>query len=282
MTGLTSDLHPITGVAAGVPYLAVPPPGGARPDAPVVIGWHLLDPPRTEAAFAAALPLAGLDAWRIYLGLPLAGSRGLPPDEIMRLGYEDVVANLYEPIAFGALAEFPAALAELRQTLRLDASPIGVFGGSMGAAVAQLVVLESEVEVGAAVLISPLIRLADAVGEGEQIWGQAYQWTDASRAVADRLDFLNRAAEFEKTGQPSLHIVIGAEDQSFYGSAHQLRDAVAQCYRDPSRVAITDIAGMGHALADEPGIEPAPQTPHAAEVDRIVTSWFSEHLRPSA
>lgn len=27
--------------------------------------WHLTDQPRTKATFAAALPLSGLDAWRI-------------------------------------------------------------------------------------------------------------------------------------------------------------------------------------------------------------------------
>jgi hypothetical protein len=40
-----------------------------------VVAWHLLDSPRTEAALAAAVPLAGLDAWRIYFGLPLSGAR---------------------------------------------------------------------------------------------------------------------------------------------------------------------------------------------------------------
>src|SRR5919197_6457180 len=42
--------EPITGRAAGVPFIAVPPANGPRPDAPTVVGWHLLDPPRTEAA----------------------------------------------------------------------------------------------------------------------------------------------------------------------------------------------------------------------------------------
>src|SRR5690606_13993047 len=63
-----SDREQYAGVAAGVPYLLLPPALG-RGGAPIVIGWHLLDPPRTEAAFAAALPLDGLDAWRLYLGL---------------------------------------------------------------------------------------------------------------------------------------------------------------------------------------------------------------------
>src|SRR5687768_16775494 len=99
----------ITGTTAnGVPFLVAP---ASRPDAPVVLAWHLLDPPRTEAAMAAALPLAGLGAWKIYLGLPLSGSR-MPAggvEEIQRLGMEDAVLNLFWPIQQQALAEFPDA-----------------------------------------------------------------------------------------------------------------------------------------------------------------------------
>ena len=57
---------PITGVAAGVPFLAIPPsvgapaPDGRRHAVPLIVAWHLMDPPRSEAAFAAALPLNGL------------------------------------------------------------------------------------------------------------------------------------------------------------------------------------------------------------------------------
>ena len=40
-----------TGTAAGVPYVALPPTTG-RADAPLVVAWHLLDPPRTPEAFA--------------------------------------------------------------------------------------------------------------------------------------------------------------------------------------------------------------------------------------
>jgi hypothetical protein len=35
---------------------------------------------------------------------------------------------------------------------------------------------------------------------------------------------------------------------------------------------------MEHALAEEPGIEPAPQTPHAAAVDRLAVKWFQRRL----
>jgi hypothetical protein len=35
---------------------------------------------------------------------------------------------------------------------------------------------------------------------------------------------------------------------------------------------------MEHALADEPGIEPAPQTEVAKRVDTIAAGWLREHL----
>ena len=35
---------------------------------------------------------------------------------------------------------------------------------------------------------------------------------------------------------------------------------------------------MGHALGDEPGVQPAPQTPAAAEVDRLAVDWLRRHL----
>lgn len=63
---------PITRLADGVPYVALPPEGEG---APLVVAWHLHDPPRSERAMAAVLPLKGLPAWRVYLGLPLSGSR---------------------------------------------------------------------------------------------------------------------------------------------------------------------------------------------------------------
>jgi hypothetical protein len=35
---------------------------------------------------------------------------------------------------------------------------------------------------------------------------------------------------------------------------------------------------MTHALADEPGLEPAPQNAFAAAVDEAVAPWLSRHL----
>src|SRR6266536_5114880 len=86
---------PLLGVAAGVPYVALPPTRGRR-RAPLVVAWPGLDPPRTQQAMAAALPLARLAAWRVYLGLPMVGTRAPAggPEELARLGVDDFVGTL--------------------------------------------------------------------------------------------------------------------------------------------------------------------------------------------
>jgi hypothetical protein len=45
------------GTSGGVPYLALPPPDGV--ERPALVGTlHMMDPPRSEAAMASALPMA--------------------------------------------------------------------------------------------------------------------------------------------------------------------------------------------------------------------------------
>src|SRR5215472_2540624 len=123
---------PVSGVAAGVPYVALPP--ARRHDgperAPLIVAWHLNDPPRSAAAMASALPLAGVAAWRVYLDLPMHGRRQLPGglEEFMALGYQDAVLKAFEPQVTRAVTEFPAVLAKLRAQLPITGGPIGVVG----------------------------------------------------------------------------------------------------------------------------------------------------------
>jgi dienelactone hydrolase len=268
-----------TGTAAGVPFVAVPPASGGA-DSPVVLAWHLMDAPRSEAAMAAALPLAGLDAWRIYLGLPMHGAR-LPEggfDALMQLGYADAVMNLYGPISAQAAEESGPACAELRERFGFRDGPVGLLGGSLGAAVAQLVIAGGAFDVAAAVLVSPLARLEAVVAAVGRTFGITYPWSEPSLEVARRMDFVARADEVAAC--PATRIVVGAEDDEsgFREPAAQLRDALAQ---RSVEVDLAVVPGMGHAFAEEPGIEPAPQLPTAAEVDRLAVDWFARYLSPS-
>jgi hypothetical protein len=282
---LTTPATPLNGVASGVPFLAVPPLTGSHPSTPVMVAWHMLDSPRTETAFAAALPLEGLDAWRIYLGLPLTGSR-LPAggiDELMRLGSEDAVLNLHGPISAQAAEEFEPAFTELRTRLNFGDGPVGVLGGSLGAAVAQLILAQSSVMVSAAVLVSPLVQLRPVVDALAQRYGFVYPWSDPSLAVARRLDFVARAEEIAQRGQPAILLVVGQEDdpEGFHTPAKRLHAALTAQYTDPNRSQLVMVPDMAHALAEEPGMEPAPQTSHAAEVDRHAVTWLRHHLTSS-
>ncbi len=273
-----------SGIAGEVPYVALPPANRRNDEdaAPLIVAWHLNDPPRSAAAMASALPLAGVAAWRVYLDLPMHGRRQLPGglDEFMQLGYEDAVLNAFEPQVTQAVAEFPAVLAELRARLPLTDGPIGLVGASIGTLPAQLVIAERAAQVSAAVLISPVIQLAEVVAANERRFDVTYPWSDPSHAVAARLDFVARADELAGGDpQPALLLITGADDDpSFPLQTERLQAELSERYNEPGRLRRMSIPGMTHAFAAEPGIEPAPQTTEAQQVDAAATEWFRRWL----
>jgi pimeloyl-ACP methyl ester carboxylesterase len=275
------DDRPVSGVAAGVPYVALPPADG-RDRAPLVVAWHLMDPPRSEAAMSAALPLAGVNAWRVYLGLPMFGARAPSggPEEIMRLAAEDYVLNLFRPVVEQAATEAPAAVDALREQLSIGDGPVGLLGGSAGGAVALLLLAESPLRVAAAALVNPVVRVESVMAAGERMYNMSYSWTEESRAAADRFDFVARATEIGKRDpQPPVLLVGGSQDDPGYReSLEELRDELRDTYAEPDRVGFVSVPEMAHALAEEPGMESAPQTAEAKKVDSAVTDWFRRYL----
>ena len=117
----------ITGTAAGVPFTALPPAGAIDGPAPLMVTWHMLDAPRTDAAFAAALPMTGVPAWRVHLGMPMCGARMVDGrvDAVIALAREDALLAFLAPFVHQAADEFPAALTALRDQLPVDDEPVG-------------------------------------------------------------------------------------------------------------------------------------------------------------
>ena len=116
--------------------------------------------------------------------------------------------------------------------------------------------------------------LRPVVAELATFFGMDYRWTPGSEAVADRMDLVARADGF--AGTP-VRLIVGADDDAdaFLHPAEDLRDTLT------ARGTAADlhvIEGMGHALAEEPGVEPAPQTAHAAQVDRLAVAWLAQAL----
>jgi hypothetical protein len=74
--------------------------------------------------------------------------------------------------------------------------------------------------------------------------------------------------------------VVGADDDedSILLPAERLSAAIADRAGDAARSDVVVVDGMAHALAEEPGLEPAPQTAAAATVDGHAVEWFARHL----
>jgi pimeloyl-ACP methyl ester carboxylesterase len=256
----------ITGVAAGVPFTALPPTVAGP--APLVVTWHMLDAPRTDAAFAAALPMTELPAWRVHLGMPLCGARMVngSMDAVIELAMQDVVLSYLAPFVHQAAREFPAALATLRAQLPVDDGPIYLLGGSLGGAVALEILTDPPTPIAAAALVNPAIRIRSVVSLVPT--PSPYPWTPEADAAADHLDFVARAAAITTP----LLIVSGALDHPV------LRADAADLAAALDQAQLTDIPNLAHPLADEPGIAPAPQLPQAKAVDSALTEWFVRQL----
>jgi len=68
------------------------------------------------------------------------------------------------------------------------------------------------------------------------------------------------------------------DDASVREPVEELWHTLADHYHDPGRVGLLVAPEMGYALPEEPGVDPAPQTPDAAWVDAAVTAWLDRYL----
>jgi hypothetical protein len=258
---------PITGTAAGVPFTALPPADDGA--APLIVTWHMLDAPRSNAAFAAALPMNDLPAWRVHLGMPLCGARMVDGsmDAALELVRKDVLMSYLYPFVRQAAEEFPAALASIRTQLPVDDGPIGVLGGSLGGAVALRILADTEIPVFAGAVVNAAIHMRSVV----DLFPGDYPYDAESEKAVDSLDFVAKAGVI--AGRAPLLVVSGELDYpALRADASRLANALGE------RSELLPIPGLAHPLADEPGIEPAPQLPLAREVDAGLTTWFRRHL----
>ena len=261
--------------------MALAPESGAH-EAPLVVVLHMMDPPRSEAAMAAALPLRAVTAWRVYLGLPMFGSR-MPaggPDEVMRLAAEDALLNVIAPVIETAAAELPSAVQALRQQLQISEGEIGLVGGSAGGAAVLLALADSDLPVAVAALINPASQASAVVEAGSRRFGVEYAWSQPSRAAADRLDFVRRAGEIAAR-RPSLPLlcVVGEDDDSaFVDSTNQLDSALGEAFGSRDSLGFVTVPGLAHGLAEEPGIAPAPQSEGARQADDAVAGFLNRYL----
>jgi predicted esterase len=263
--------RPRVGTVAEVPYVALPPTAvdaeGERSPT-LIVAWHGFDPPCTEAAFAAAVPMTGVPAWRVYPGLrpPGGGPAGVR---------DRVYLDLFGPAVEHAVDRLPGVVEGVRRDLGLAEGPLGLAGFSVGGAAVLLALATDAVPVTAAALVAPVAVPARAVAALERRSGRAYEWTDRTRAVAERLDFMARADEIAER-DAALLLVSGTEDDVVTpADVAGLRDLLIA--RGAGTVEAATFR-MTHALAAEPGTDAVPPTADAVSVDHALTDWFRAHL----
>ncbi|WP_431872780.1 alpha/beta hydrolase family protein [Nocardiopsis eucommiae] len=274
---------PVTGTVAGVPFLALPPACAAQAPAPLVVGLHAFEPPRSQAALAGAIPMAPLPAWRIHLGLPEFGAR-LPEGgvaEINRRGEQDYLLELFGPIVEEAAAELPRVTDELRAVFPVADTPVGLVGVGAGATAALLALAENRLPVGAAAVINPIVDPAHLVAAREHRTGVPYHWSAQAHQARSWLDLTAHAETLSRTGVPVLIVNGGLDDVSPPEHGRALHDALARSGTDRApehalrHIVVPDLA---HAIGPEPGLEPGPLTPAGVLTDRALTEWFHLHL----
>lgn len=215
----------ITGTAAGVPYVALPPRTGRR----LVLAWHLLGEPGTPQDMAATLPLPEVDAWRVYPALPLREPR------------PDFLLDGYAPLVTEAADVVPDLVTALRAELGC-AGPVDVVGGSAGGHVALLTAVRGEVPVRRVAVVNPAVT-AQSVIEASVAAGAlpAYEWTPAAHAAAAPLDVLAAADRFTAP----LLLVRGADEYPAFRPVQQkLCDAVPGAK-------LVDVDGLAHMLVTQ-------------------------------
>jgi len=230
----------IAGEADGVRFVATPPARGGRR---LVLVWHLLGEPGTPEAMAAALPLTGVDAWRLYAALPPWGEG---PDRMV---------DGYVPMVASAVNAIPALVAAARDQLGCHDGPVDLVGGSAGGHIALTAAVRRAVPVRRVAVVNPAVRV-EAVAEASIAAGalDSYTWTDTARAAVQPWDVLARA---DRLDAPLL-ILRGEHEYPAFRPVQ-----AALCAAAPN-ARLADVPGLAHMLVTAQDV-----------VDAEVTAWLA-------
>ena len=248
---------------------------------PPVLLWHGFGPPETPSDLMKALPLDEVPAVKVYLGLPLLGTRAPPggSEEIGRRQAQDYVTLLFEPSVIGAANELPGIADELKVRQCLGATEgIGLFGFSAGGSAVLIALAEKRVRVRAAVVVNAPANLESAIAALEHATGRKYQWTPRSARIAERADAVRRSAAIGSDRPPPALLVFHGADDSIVtpNGATALGQALRPFYHDANydeRLRVTIAPGVSHKWTDPAAVD---------AVRASVADWFNRFMREPA
>lgn len=246
---------------------------------PIVL-WHGFGPPASERALMEALPLDDVPAVKVYLGLPMFGSRA-PADgtkELARRQQEDLATLVFEPAVMGAAKELPAVVRALEAHGCLKRGErIGLFGFSAGGAAALYALAEKDVRIAAAVTLNASTGLSASVNAYERATKGSYNWTDAARTLAQRSDAAGRAKDIAKGHPPPALLIIHGNDDAMLTPevARTLHGALLPAYREAlaaPRLQLLLVPGLAHGWTHPGSLE---------ALRSSIAAWFHNYLWPA-
>jgi dienelactone hydrolase len=246
---------------------------------PIVL-WHGFGPPASEQALMEALPLDDVPAVKVYLGLPMFGSRAPAggAEELARRQQEDLARLVFEPAVMGAAKELPAVVRALEERNCLKRGErIGLFGFSAGGAAVLYALAERDVRIGAAVTLNASTGLSASVKAYERATKGSYNWTDAARRLAQRSDAAGRAKDIAKGRPPPALLIIHGNDDAMLTPevASTLHSALLPAYEEA-------LAAQQLQLLLVPGLAHGWTNPGSLEALRSsIAAWFHNYLWPA-
>lgn len=244
--------------------------------APIIL-WHGFGPPDSERALMEALPLDDVPAVKVYLGLPMFGSRAPAAgmQEVVRRQRDDLATLVFEPIVMAAAKELPRVVRELERHQCLQrGGHIGLFGFSAGGAAALYALAEADVPVDVAVTLNASTGLSASVKAYERATKGSYTWTDAARKLARRSDAVNRAKDIAAGSPPPALLVIHGQDDAMLTAetAIELHTALLPLYREANaqqRLQLTVVPGLAHGWISTGNVE---------ALRGSIAAWFHTYL----
>jgi len=241
-----------------------------------ILLWHGFGPPVGERALMEALPLDDVPAVKVYLGLPMFGSRAPKEgaDDLAHRQQRDLATLVFEPVVMEAAKELPEVVHALEQRGCLKPGErIGLFGFSAGGAAVLYALAERDVPIGVAVTLNATTGLSASVNAYERATKMEYRWTDAARSIAQRSDAPGRAKEIASGQPPPALLIIHGNDDAMLTTdvASALHRALLPRYEAahaPERLQLQLVPELAHAWTSSPG---------AQALSSSIAAWFHTH-----